>query len=219
VRDSEKFTHKTVRATPSQARGKERVRVILAAALELFRERGLEHVTTNDIVERAGVPIGSLYRYYPNKDSIITALTELYVADLSDIFAEVGKHPLIEYLSWEEVLLLLVDGWVGYVRLNGSFALLYAIKANPHLLSLNRRAWRTLSDNFAKVIRKRCPDVSQKDLMLCFQFCLTAAEMGINKEEYKAVAPEPHYEAISVIAAHMLRVCGLPHSRAEDLLP
>jgi AcrR family transcriptional regulator len=217
VRDSDKFTHKTIRATPSQTRGKERVRVILAAALALFKERGLDHVTTNDIVERAGVPIGSLYRYYPNKDSIIAALADLYVADLSDIFDEVGSHPMLKHLSWEEVLILMIDGWVSYLRLNGSFPLLFAIKADPRLFAQNRATWQRLVKSFSKVIRKRCPAMSEKDVTICFQFCLAATEMSINSDHYPALGPQPHYDAISVIAAYMLSICA-PHKHAGDIL-
>jgi len=216
--DADKYQDKTGRSRPSQARGKERVRMILAASLELFRERGIEQVTTNDIVKRAGVPIGSLYRYYPNKDSIVAALAELYVADISRVFDGIAKHPMLKYLSWEEVLLMMVDGWVGYARLNGSFALLYALKSNPRLFGQNRKTWEKFVKNFGKVIRKRCPTVSKKDVLLCFQFCLTSAEMGINNDEYKAIGPQPHYDAISIIAAHMLRVCGSTNQHGDDIL-
>lgn len=205
---ADKFKAKAARIKPSQARGKERVRVILATSLELFRQRGLDRVTTNDIVHQAGIPVGSLYRYYPNKDAIIAALVELYVEDISKIFANVGKHPMLKHLSWEEILLLMVDGWVHYIRLNGSFPLLYAIKASPCLYAENKKYLRLLMNSFGRVIKKRCPDVTRKDVMLCFQLCLAAAEMGVNKDEYQLLGPEPHYEPVSVVASHMLRVCG-----------
>jgi AcrR family transcriptional regulator len=216
--DANKLKHNTKRSAPSQRRGQERVRVILAAALHLFREQGLERVTTNDIVRRAGVPIGSLYRYYPNKDSIIGALAELYVSDITEIFAGIGEHPMLEHMSWDEVLLLMVDGWVNYVQLNGSFALLYAIKANPRLFAQNEKTWGALVDSFGAVIKKRCPTAAQKDINLCFQFCLAAAEMGINNRQYPALGAHPHFEAVGVIAAHMLRVCKSPGPRDDAIL-
>ncbi len=194
------------------------MRVILAAALQLFKERGMERVTTNDIVQRAGIPIGSLYRYYPNKDAIVAALVELYVHDLTEIFESVGQHPMLKYLSWDEVLLLLVDGWVQYVRLNGTFALLYGLKTNPHLFAQNRQAWQQLVDGFGAVLKKRCSTVTAKDIALCFQFCFMASEMGINQEEYRSISAQPHYDAVGVIAAHMLKVCGAASSGDDEVL-
>ena len=215
---SDRFKDKAVRTKPSQPRGKERVRVILAASLELFRDHGLERVTTNDIVHRAGIPIGSLYRYYPNKDAIISALVALYVEDISHIFEDVGKHPMLRHLSWEEVLLLMVDGWVHYLRLNGSFPLISAMKANPRLLAQNRKALNSFIRNFGKVIKKRCPSVAAKDVTLCFQLCLAAVEMGVNKDDYPALGPEPHYEPVNVIASHMLRQYGTSSAGSDTIL-
>src|SRR5438876_1957637 len=160
--DPDKYQAKAARIAPSQARGKERVRVILAAALDLFKQRGLEEVTTNDIAHAAGIPIGSLYRYYPNKDAIVVALTELYVDDISRVFADIGKHPLLVHLSWDEVLLLMIDSWVNYSRLNGPFAFLYAEKANPRLHTLNYKSWSKFVQAFGAVIRRRCPAVADR---------------------------------------------------------
>ena len=47
-------------------RNRERIQ---AAALELFAERGVE-VTLDDVAERAGVGVGTVYRRYPNKDAL-----------------------------------------------------------------------------------------------------------------------------------------------------
>lgn len=209
--DPNKFTSKAARREPSQARGKERVRVILAAALELFKERGMEEVTTNDIAERAHIPIGSLYRYYPNKDTIVIALTELVTEDLSRIFREIGKHPFLEHLSWDEVLLLIGDSWVNYSRLNGPFAFLYAEHANPRLSALTQGVWVRFIAAFNSVIRKRCSHVTDRELYICFQLTLAAVEMGTNegaRGAYSDTSPMPvHYEAIGAIASYMLNVC------------
>jgi AcrR family transcriptional regulator len=205
--DPDKYKNKAVRRQPSQARGKERVRVILTAALSLFKESGVEEVTTNDIAERARIPIGSLYRYYPNKDTIITALTELVVDDLAQLFSDIGKHPLLEHLSWDEVLLLLADSWVNYVRLNGPFGFLYAEKANPRLGALNHANWQRFIGAYYAVLKKRCPEITERELAVCFNMTLASVEMG-NMERYRALPGTPVYhEAIGAIASYMLAAC------------
>lgn len=207
--DPDKYTHKAARRQPTQARGKERVRVILAAALELFKERGIEEATTNEIAERARIPIGSLYRYYPNKDTIIVALTELVVEDLSAIFAQIGKHPLLKYLSWDEVLLLLADAWVNYSRLNGPFGFLYAERANPRLAQLASHAWARFLDAFNEVLQKRCPEVTQRELTIVFSLTLAAVQMGIDEpSEERQKAVPVHHEAVGAVASYMLAACN-----------
>jgi AcrR family transcriptional regulator len=67
------------RKRPSQARSKATVEAILVAAAQIFRRQGYAGATTDRIAERAGVSVGSLYQYFPNKDAILVALTERHV--------------------------------------------------------------------------------------------------------------------------------------------
>jgi AcrR family transcriptional regulator len=62
------------RKMPGQARSQETVSVILEASARILESDGLRGFNTNAIAARAGVSIGSLYQYFPNKDSIVLAL-------------------------------------------------------------------------------------------------------------------------------------------------
>lgn len=65
-----------LRRQPRQARARARVGKILEAAADVLRERGYAGMTTNHVAERAGVPIGSIYQYFGNKDALVLALLE-----------------------------------------------------------------------------------------------------------------------------------------------
>jgi AcrR family transcriptional regulator len=62
------------RKQPRQARAQATRRAIVDAAAQLIGRHGLEGFNTNAVAERAGVSIGSLYQYFPNKDAIMAAL-------------------------------------------------------------------------------------------------------------------------------------------------
>jgi len=70
------------RRSPRQQRALETVRAILEAAAEVMATEGMARATTNRIAERAGVSIGSLYQYFPNKEAILARLMEEHHADI-----------------------------------------------------------------------------------------------------------------------------------------
>jgi AcrR family transcriptional regulator len=74
-------------------RNLERIR---AAALELFAERGVG-VTLDDIAERAGVGVGTVYRRYPNKDALLDELFEERI----DGLAARAEEALANSDAWE----------------------------------------------------------------------------------------------------------------------
>lgn len=62
------------RKAPRQSRSQATVKAILDATARILVERGFATVTTNAVAELAGVSVGSLYQYFPNKDALVTAL-------------------------------------------------------------------------------------------------------------------------------------------------
>jgi len=64
----------SARKRPQQPRAKETVRAILEATAQILDRESLEAATTTRIAEVAGVSIGSLYQYFPNKAAILFRL-------------------------------------------------------------------------------------------------------------------------------------------------
>ncbi len=62
------------RKAPRQSRSQATVTAILDATARILVERGLAATTTNAVAERAGVSVGSLYQYFPNKEALVSAL-------------------------------------------------------------------------------------------------------------------------------------------------
>lgn len=72
------------RKAPGQARSKETVGVILEASARILESEGMRGFNTNAMAARAGVSIGSLYQYFPNKDAIVRALISSFEETLHD---------------------------------------------------------------------------------------------------------------------------------------
>ncbi|MDX3925117.1 MAG: TetR/AcrR family transcriptional regulator [Shinella sp.] len=69
-----------MRRSPSQKRSRERVDVILSRATELIADQGSDAMRMSELAERAGISIGSLYQYFPDKRAVVGTLAERYNA-------------------------------------------------------------------------------------------------------------------------------------------
>jgi AcrR family transcriptional regulator len=76
-----------LRKLPRQARSRMTFDAILEACARILREGGLEAATTGAIAERAGVGIGSLYEFFPNREAVIAALAVQRLGTLAQTVA------------------------------------------------------------------------------------------------------------------------------------
>lgn len=86
------------RKAPKQARSAELVSAILEAAVQVLTQEGAQRFTTARVAEKAGVSVGSLYQYFPNKAAILFRLQSdewrQTNAMLTGILGDAGKPPL-----------------------------------------------------------------------------------------------------------------------------
>ncbi|HYL99558.1 MAG TPA: TetR/AcrR family transcriptional regulator [Blastocatellia bacterium] len=72
------------RKKPVQARSAFTVESVLEATIQVLLKDGAAHLTTTRVAERAGVSVGTLYQYYPNKRSLLYALLENHLTSVGD---------------------------------------------------------------------------------------------------------------------------------------
>lgn len=96
------------RKVPAQARSRATVDAIVQAATYILTKVGWEGLTTNAIAERAGVNIGSLYQFFPNKEAVIAELQRRHAAatrtDLLKALAILPEQP-----SLRDALTMIVE--------------------------------------------------------------------------------------------------------------
>ncbi|MEZ7137772.1 TetR/AcrR family transcriptional regulator [Komagataeibacter sp. SM21] len=90
--DSNTSRAKRTPLQPLRLAGRQRVEELLAAASDLMAERGYEATTMAEIAARAGAKIGSLYRFFPNKEAVADALVQRHIAILEDEYAALAKR-------------------------------------------------------------------------------------------------------------------------------
>jgi AcrR family transcriptional regulator len=81
------------RRQPRQRRALEKVGLILEAALRLLERDGTQALNTNRLAEVAGVSIGTLYQYFPDKAAVLDALAERELAGLEEKVMTAMRSP------------------------------------------------------------------------------------------------------------------------------
>ena len=71
-----------LRREPQLERGERRVVQLLETAAVVLAESGYEAATMTEIANRAGASIGTVYQYFPNKEALVQALRNQYVAEM-----------------------------------------------------------------------------------------------------------------------------------------
>ena len=78
------------RKRPVQARSEATVSALFEASIQVLLAVGYRKFTTTRVAERAGVSVGSLYQYFPNRQALITAVIERYLDGLRGTIEQLG---------------------------------------------------------------------------------------------------------------------------------
>lgn len=92
------------RTAPRQQRSRETYERVLDVAAEIFEKFGYAGTTTNKVAEAAGISIGTLYHYIPDKDALLYSLTERHLASGVDSVVSVFMRLRQETPGLEESL-------------------------------------------------------------------------------------------------------------------
>jgi AcrR family transcriptional regulator len=101
------------RRVPQQTRGQKRVIALLGAASEVLAKKGYEAATMSEIAERAHAAIGSLYQFFPNKESVAFALHTQIGQDLEKLWVPVFARG--DTLTLQQALDRVIELTVHYI--------------------------------------------------------------------------------------------------------
>jgi len=146
----------TQRNLPRQERSLERVKQIIDSAAALFDEIGIANATPSDIAKASGLTRTSLYRYFPNKASIIRALAERHLQALQLRFSAVPND-----LPLEERIELVIETYAEFYRKEpGYMAVWSGVDSLPELKSIDQSAL----DFHSAVIQQQMTSIVSDDI-------------------------------------------------------
>lgn len=160
-----------MRHRPQQARSQERVDLILDTAAEFIAEEGYETLTTNAIAELAGISIGSLYRYFPDKDAILRGLTVRHLEQLRAVYDQVFTEDLV-YLPLEVVIDRIVDPFVDlHIACPAFKQILLGSDVSADIAAASETLDEEIVERMARFLRQTAPDLSEQRACLVAMVC------------------------------------------------
>jgi AcrR family transcriptional regulator len=149
------------RRRPKQSRSRQTVEAILDAVIKILKREGFGAITTNHIAEVAGVSIGSLYQYFPDKRAIFIALHGRHIEEIDRVI----QTALIENASssLEVMVRAMVDA---IIDAHGEDLKLFELLATevPHRADGTKHFAVRLHGVFRLAIASRMQEVKGRDL-------------------------------------------------------
>lgn len=122
-----------VRKKPQQQRSRKMVDALIDATGRCVIDHGVEGLTTHHIAEAAGVSVGSLYQYFPNKEALLAALMDRLANDTA---RALGHLPTTESGDLRANVRLIID--FGFELLHSRDGLYLELARHWHSLPTDR---------------------------------------------------------------------------------
>jgi len=187
--------------TPQRRRGKERVAALLAAAVDIFAEKGFEAATMTEIAAKAGASIGSLYQFFPTKDVLAAALHEANGEALSQMLEELaretaGRNPV-------EVADRLFADLKSFITDHPAFVVLLDRRDPDHAAKEARRA--KLRGQIARLLQQTTPPLApaRAEAMAVIILHVMKAAMTITSENDLVNGPAALDELRAMLKGHL----------------
>jgi AcrR family transcriptional regulator len=189
-----------LRRQPVQQRSAQRVERMLNACAELIAEGGYDALTTTLIAERAGVAVGSLYQFFPDKRAVVQALT---LRNLDRFLAAVEERFEAAHLErWQDTIDVIIDVYVWMHRQAPGFSRLhFGDVVDPHLMDKRRDNDTVIAERLVALIAQRF-GIPQAELQLPISVAVAAADAVLKLAVRHAPDGDP---AVIDEAKHLVR--------------
>ncbi|HNI34563.1 MAG TPA: TetR/AcrR family transcriptional regulator [Microthrixaceae bacterium] len=150
------------RRRPVQERSRDRFARILRSTRDLLLETGIEALSCESIAIEAGVPVGTVYQFFPNKFSIVCELDRI---DTESVAAELDAFASqIPSLEWQQLLDALIDHLAKAWAVDPSRrAVWLSMQAIPPTREAATRHQQILGDRVARIISPLTPGMHRRE--------------------------------------------------------
>jgi len=161
------------RKSPVQRRSRSSVDKLLNSTELLLEELGLDRLTTILIAERAGLSVGTLYDYFPNKQSILFALASRYIEMMEALIAN-NEVEAREFSSWSQWYDHYMEEMISlYTQERGLIRYYNILVTVPELRVLDLKMDDLVADYLKRSIASFFPNSADDELNILVRMMIT----------------------------------------------
>ncbi len=150
-----------LRNPPIQARSRERLRLVLDVADELLATDGAAAFTTTRVAAAAGIPVGSVYRFFDGKEAIVEAIAVRYWRDFDDLVAGVAEADERDPLA-DPAAAVLEALAAGFRARPGFLALWYGGLRTERVRDSTRHARAAIASSIERILAVHWPAAAEE---------------------------------------------------------
>jgi AcrR family transcriptional regulator len=182
-----RYLDSRLRHVPTQARSRARLGQVLDAADAVLANEGVDAFTTTRIAEVAGVPVGSVYHYFPDKTAIVEALAVHYWGEFADLVAAAAETDEREPLT-DPAGVVLESLAAGFRARPGFLALWYGGLRTEEIRDATRPTRESIAASMRRILAVHWPQASSRARATTARMIVIAGD-GLLREAFRA-APE-----------------------------
>jgi AcrR family transcriptional regulator len=197
------------RKSPVQARSAASVKAILQATIQVLLKAGKERLTTTRVALRAGVSVGTLYQYFPNKSALLQAALKRHLAETTEAVELVCKKQEGEPLR-QMVTALITTFLQAKMRDAKTSVALYSVSSDIDGAKIVQQMGIRFNEAIVRMLKSsREPVATDPQLVSSI---LQGMMFGVSRRMLESGAPEKESDALLreliVVACAYLDACS-----------
>ncbi|WP_260734865.1 TetR/AcrR family transcriptional regulator [Tunturiibacter lichenicola] len=193
------------RKSPVQARSTASVDAILEATIQVLLSEGKERLTTTKVALRAGVSIGTLYQYFPNKSSLLQAALKRHMVEVAEAVDVVCKEQTGKTLR--EMATALITAFLkAKMRDAKTSVALYSVSADVDGVRIVQQLGGRINKAIVRMLATSSEALTTDPQLVASM--LQGAMAGVSRRILESSAPEKqfdilHRELIVMVSAYL----------------
>jgi AcrR family transcriptional regulator len=200
------------RKSPVQARSAASVEAILEATIQVLLQVGKERLTTTKVALRAGVSVGTLYQYFPNKSALLKAALKRHMDEVTDAIELVCHRQRGN--SLEQMATALMTTFLkAKMRDAKTSVALYAVSSDVDGAKIVQEMvikWNRAVVGMLKTAREQLTTDPQLVAAM-----LQGVMVGVSRRLLESAAPEKQFESLR--QEMIFLACAYLNARSADL--